>query len=803
MRHPCLTLCLCACLLLALPGGAQGRVLSAGQGGDYPTIQEAVLHASPGDTVLVREGVYRERVEIGIPLVLQGEAQGSMPLVQAPPGAGGLVLSAGGVEVRGIAISCTGSGTGIRIEGDRARISGVYIRSCARGIEVLGSGASVTGSLIYGSTEYGVALLEGGSGTIARNTIRDGTGAGILVERLSPGNAVYLNNFMDREDAIVQDFTVSWVSPEPLAWVYGGRAWEAQPGNYWQDYAGSDTNGDGIGDTPYPFTGRGRGVGQVKGRSDPSPLVVRWEVLMGVPLQTVPPVSTPVPPTVTTTPVPTGTVVTTPATTLPPATTPATLPGVDGSEPDGTKGAGTSLRAVLLYLLLVFASGTSAWALSSRGRGTGAEAGKALPAVFCITAIPLLLVPLPLLERAMGPGQGSIGAVAVHALLSFLLLFAGASSLIQAGALWRGRYLRQLLLPQAVAVSLAVVLGAALWILQGWEAISATVVLLGALASAMLTAWTWHSLPGVTGEAAPVPSATVLPAGDRTRADGSVPGSFPPELRDRYSEIAYAGMGGIARVYRARRRQDNREVAVKVPVSFDEATGRSFLKEMRVWEELRHPNIVEVAGVNILPVPYVEMEFIPLSLDRVKKPLPVGEALRLVEGIAEGLAYAHTKGVAHRDLKPHNILLAEGRIPRIADWGLSGTIGRDATMTTEGFSLPYAAPEQLSPATYGQPGKATDIFQLGVILFELLTGVLPFRGSGLYETSRAIMSEEPAPLERFDPALAPLTPVVMKCLRKHPSERYRSVEEFLREIRRIRGASEGGQAGSDLPSTGS
>jgi parallel beta-helix repeat protein len=258
---------------------------------------------------------------------------------------------------------------------------------------------------------------------------------------------------------------------------------------------------------------------------------------------------------------------------------------------------------------------------------------------------------------------------------------------------------------------------------------------------------------------------------------------FPLELRERYSQIIYAGKGGIARVFRAQRKSDGRIVAVKIPVSFDEATGKTFMKEMRVWEDLHHPNIVEITAANILPLPYVEMEYFDRSLDRCTKPLDPSMAVRIIQGIAEGLSYAHHKGVIHRDLKPQNILLAADLTPKIADWGLSRLLSQDTTASVTGFSLPYASPEQLSPRQFGSTGPWTDIYQMGVILYELLFGILPFGGEGMYETGTAIISTPPSPPENMRPEIARLLPVILRCLEKEPSKRYQSAEEFQEDLK--------------------
>ncbi|MDD1673525.1 MAG: serine/threonine protein kinase, partial [Methanomicrobiales archaeon] len=257
---------------------------------------------------------------------------------------------------------------------------------------------------------------------------------------------------------------------------------------------------------------------------------------------------------------------------------------------------------------------------------------------------------------------------------------------------------------------------------------------------------------------------------------------FPMELRDRYTGIEYAGKGGIARVFKAIRRSDGRTVAVKIPVTFDEATGKSFLKEMRVWEDLRHPNIVEVSEVNILPVPYVEMEYFECSLDQVKKPLDLRDTLKIVKGLADGLAYAHRMGVIHRDLKPHNILLSEDMTPKIADWGLSRILSHETAASMTGFSLPYASPEQISPRQFGPTGPWTDLYQLGVILYELVTGTPPFTGEGIYDTGTAILYAKPAIPPSLPPEMTALVPVIMKCLEKEPAQRYQSGEEFMDDL---------------------
>jgi len=255
---------------------------------------------------------------------------------------------------------------------------------------------------------------------------------------------------------------------------------------------------------------------------------------------------------------------------------------------------------------------------------------------------------------------------------------------------------------------------------------------------------------------------------------------FPKELESKYTEIKYIGRGGIAWVFSARRKTDDIKVAVKIPISFDEITGKSFLNEIAAWETLRHPNIVEVTAVNILPVPYVEMEYVPKALETVEKPLPIWKAVHIVRGIADGLSYAHKHGFVHRDIKPHNILLNEEFVPKITDWGMSKVLSTELKKSSiAGFSLAYAAPEQVSPTEYGRTDERTDIYQLGVVFYELVTGSVPFGGEGIVEVGNAILREQPISPSEFNADAAAVEKIILTCMKKDPAQRYQTAEELL------------------------
>jgi serine/threonine protein kinase len=258
---------------------------------------------------------------------------------------------------------------------------------------------------------------------------------------------------------------------------------------------------------------------------------------------------------------------------------------------------------------------------------------------------------------------------------------------------------------------------------------------------------------------------------------------FPNELESKYTEIKYIGRGGIAWVFSARRKSDAMMVAVKIPISFDEMTGKSFLNEIAAWETLRHPNIVKVTAVNILPVPFVEMEYVPDALEAIEKPIPVWKAVHLVRGIADGLKYAHEQGFIHRDIKPHNILLDKDFVPKITDWGMSKVLANEVKKSSiAGFSLSYAAPEQVSPSEFGRTDERTDIYQLGVVFYELVTGSVPFGGESIVEVGNAILREQPIPPSEFNSDVAVVEKIILKCLEKDPVKRYQSSSELLEAL---------------------
>lgn len=283
-------------------------------------------------------------------------------------------------------------------------------------------------------------------------------------------------------------------------------------------------------------------------------------------------------------------------------------------------------------------------------------------------------------------------------------------------------------------------------------------------------------------------------------ADFATP--FPPELAQRYTGARFLHKGGVARVFSARRLEDGVVVAVKVPIRSDEQTGRSLLREMSVWKALSHPGIVQVYAVNILPVPYVEMEYLPSSLADLPTPVDPCRASGLIKKIALAVAFAHGQGVIHRDLKPGNILLTADGEPKVGDWGLSRNDSIPSETTLHGFSLSYAAPEQLDPGRFGQTTQQTDIYQLGIILYTLLTGMLPFPGESIAEVTRERLDGTVSAPSSLVPSAGAFDTVIGSCLAVDPSDRYRTAADLVADIDRIREKICGSSGGSEDPGKG-
>jgi len=273
-----------------------------------------------------------------------------------------------------------------------------------------------------------------------------------------------------------------------------------------------------------------------------------------------------------------------------------------------------------------------------------------------------------------------------------------------------------------------------------------------------------------------------------------------------YEILAPLGAGGMGEVYRARDTRLGREVAIKVlPAEFsqDRERLRRFEREARAAAALNHPNILAIHDYGREgDIAYAVMELLEgktLRESLRKGPLPVRDAQDVALQIARGLAAAHDRGIIHRDLKPSNIFIANGGHVKILDFGLAkfsggpedppaSTSGGDsgeaptrpgAVMGTTG----YLSPEQVQ----GLPADArSDIFAFGIVLFEMLSGQLVFKGDTPSDTMAALLTEEPPPLP---PATPPsLDRIVRQCLEKRPQDRFSSAHDLALALQAISGS---------------
>lgn len=317
------------------------------------------------------------------------------------------------------------------------------------------------------------------------------------------------------------------------------------------------------------------------------------------------------------------------------------------------------------------------------------------------------------------------------------------------------------------------------------------------------------------------PSSTELNA-----ESGTARKQWPRKSRDSrpvdpppgYELLEEIGRGGMAVVFKARQEILNRTVAMKMLLAGGVASNEVLARiqqEARAVAQLQHPGIVQIYEVGThRGLPYLSLEYVAggtLHEWLGGRPLPAIDAARLIEQLARATHFAHERGIVHRDLKPANVLLTErppslqststiavapGREsdptpsvriePKISDFGLAKVLGSHSELTATGQVIgtpSYMAPEQAAGST-DDVSPAQDIYSLGAILYELLTGRPPFRGATLFDTLEQVRSNDPVPPHQLQPRIPrDIETICLKCLEKPPQRRYASALQLAEDLR--------------------
>jgi serine/threonine-protein kinase len=287
------------------------------------------------------------------------------------------------------------------------------------------------------------------------------------------------------------------------------------------------------------------------------------------------------------------------------------------------------------------------------------------------------------------------------------------------------------------------------------------------------------------------------PASTQFSLDASVPERASSELPlvTGYLMLRVLGRGGMGVVYLAQQKGLGRLVALKMVLAGAHASSKRLARfeiEAQAVAHLQHPNIVQIYEIGSHEgLPYFSLEYLDggnLADKIAGMPQPPREAAQTVEVLARAMAYAHQNGIIHRDLKPVNVLLTKDGQPKITDFGLAKRLEEKSSQTHSGDILGtpcYVAPEQAS-GNIKAMGPLVDVYALGAILYELLTGRPPFLGSTILETLEQVRSQEPVPPSHLQPRLpVDLETICLKCLEKDPPKRYASAEVLAEDLRRF------------------
>jgi serine/threonine-protein kinase len=268
----------------------------------------------------------------------------------------------------------------------------------------------------------------------------------------------------------------------------------------------------------------------------------------------------------------------------------------------------------------------------------------------------------------------------------------------------------------------------------------------------------------------------------------------PGDELDHYGIDSIVATSGMATVFKARDLNTGQQVAIKVPhpeIESDPALFDRFIREEEIGKKIDHPGVMKVYANPDRSQVYMVMEWIDGRLLRKilneEKKLPIERAIRLTVRICEALEHIHLNGVVHRDLKPENIMVDGDDNIRLIDFGIAANAG-SRRLTFANFSRNMGTPDYISPEQVrGKRGDArSDVYSLGVMLYEMLTGKVPFSGPNPFSVMNDRLLNQPVPPRNLEPEISPqLQEVLYRALEREPKNRYHSAREFAHDLQHL------------------